>query len=166
MSSVLTAAELHALNNGASEFSMMLFGQRRIRLKDAADLHVGAALTRLGVNVRDGHARGREICGCVYCLLHDTFRGPSVRLSLNENRTDEYRLSVPEKYVTGDTFGEALKTKTHRRASGEKTANHDARGRAAPLIPTMALVPSGAGEVAQAQVNVGRIVGRSGTSDS
>ena len=58
------------------------------------------------------------------------------------------------------------KKKTHRRASEEKTANDDARGRAAPLIPTMALVPSGAGEVALAQVNGGRIVGRSGTSDS
>ena len=32
--------------------------------------------------------------------------------------------------------------------------------------PTMALVPSGAGEVVLAQVNGGRIVGRSGTSDS
>ena len=58
------------------------------------------------------------------------------------------------------------KKKTHRRASEEKTANDDARGRAAPLIPTMALVPSGAGEVVLAQVNGGRIVGRSGTSDS
>ena len=58
------------------------------------------------------------------------------------------------------------KKKIHRRATEEKTANDDARGRAAPVIPTAALVPSGAGEVVLAQVNGGRIVGRSGTSDS
>ena len=76
----------------------------------------------------------------------------------------EFRTAGPDEKSPGRRV--RGKKKTHRRASEEKTANDDARGRAAPVIPTMALVPSGAGEVALTQVNGGRIVGRSGTSDS
>ena len=46
-----------------------------------------------------------------------------------------------------------------------KNKRPDAQTRRA-FVPTMALVPSSAGEVALAQVNNGRIVGRSGTSST
>jgi hypothetical protein len=47
----------------------------------------------------------------------------------------------------------------------EKTHRRRRAGRA-PLTPTMAIVPSGAGEIALAQLGGARIVGTSGTSDS
>jgi len=43
--------------------------------------------------------------------VHDTFRGPDVRLGLNASRSSHLRLEVPEKYVTGDLFGVPLSDK-------------------------------------------------------
>ena len=42
------------------------------------------------------------------CLVHDTFRGSNLRLSINSSRSLHLRLKVPETYVTGDRFGVAL----------------------------------------------------------
>ena len=106
--SVLTAADLRAVKDNAGDFNKLVFKQQRLRLKDSSDLHISASLKKLGVQAHNGLACADELCGCVNCLVHDTYRRPDLRLSINSSRPPHLRLKVPEKYVTGDPFGVAV----------------------------------------------------------
>ena len=65
MSSALTAADLHAVNDNAGDFNRLAFRQQRLRMKDSADLHVSASLKKLGVKSHNGLARAPLRCAGV-----------------------------------------------------------------------------------------------------
>ena len=103
---LLTAADLRAVKDNLSDFNRLAFKKQRIRLKDSEDLHVGAALKKLGVSFPNGLAHAPQVCVCAFCFIHDAVRGAEVRLEINAKRT--YPLQVPETYVTGDVFGQPV----------------------------------------------------------
>ena len=103
---MLTAADLHAVKANPGDLNRLVFKKQRIRLADSEDLHVGAALEKLGVSFPNGLARAPQICVCAFCFIHDAVRGARVRLTLNAKRANP--LQVPNKYVTGDVFGEPI----------------------------------------------------------